>query len=182
MHDFHKQILGLVSAGVLAKSHSITCSCILVWVFSCKFLQYFEKLFFRTISLESFFKFNLEKYSIATTWDSFKDYILTCKTRNQMHTKFAKRKVRQVAISNFAQKWLFCKTYVLFYLRPEFLKNTFEVVHTYYRSFSRKIHIHIYWTATSVTVTLHQIFRIYIFYNSHFWLVIEKSREFINEN
>ena len=49
MHDFHKQILGLVSADVLAKSHSITWSCIL-GVFSCKFLQYFEWLFFRTIS------------------------------------------------------------------------------------------------------------------------------------
>ena len=36
---------------------------------------------------------------------------------------------------------MFC-TVVFLYLRPKFLKNTFEVVHTYYRSFSRKIHIH----------------------------------------
>ena len=166
MHDFHKQILELVSAGVLAKSHSITWSCILVWVFCCKFLQYFEKLFFRTISHEGFFKFNWEKYSIATTWDSFKDYILTCKTRNQMHTTFAKRKVRQAAISNFAQKWLFCKTYVLFYLRPEFLKNTFGVVHTYYISFSRKIHTFTFIERLLLLPLLYTKFFEYIFFTT----------------
>ena len=32
--------------------------------------------------------------------------------------------------------------YVFLYLWPKFLKNTFEIVYTYYRSFSRKIHIH----------------------------------------
>ena len=31
--------------------------------------------------------------------------------------------------------------YLFLYLWPKFLKNTFEVVHTYYKSFSRKIHI-----------------------------------------
>ena len=32
--------------------------------------------------------------------------------------------------------------YLFLYLWPKFLKSTFEVVHTYYRFFSRKIHIH----------------------------------------
>ena len=32
--------------------------------------------------------------------------------------------------------------YLLLYLWPKFLKKTFKVVHTYYRSFSGKIHIH----------------------------------------
>ena len=55
---------------------------------------------------------SIEKDSIATTRDSFKDCILAYKIRNQMHTDFAKRKVPQAACGNFAQKWLFCKTYV----------------------------------------------------------------------
>ena len=63
-----------------------------------------------------------------------------------MHKNLEKRNVQQAASGSFLQKWLLCKTwsvqYVLLYLWPKFLKNTFEVVHSYYRSFSRKIHIH----------------------------------------
>ena len=63
-----------------------------------------------------------------------------------MHKNLEKRNVPQAASGSFLQKWLFCKTwsvqYLLLYLWPKFLKNPFEVVHTYYRSFSRKIHIH----------------------------------------
>ena len=56
---------------------------------------------------------SIEKDSIATTRDSFKDCILACKISNQMHKSFEKRKVPQAASANFIQKWLFCKTYVL---------------------------------------------------------------------
>ena len=49
------------------------------------------------VSLDSF-----EKSYIATTRDPFKDCILACKIRNQMHTNFEKRKVPQVARGNFA--------------------------------------------------------------------------------
>ena len=42
---------------------------------------------------------------------------------------------------------IFCKTcsaqYMFLYLWSKFLENTFEIVYTYYRSFSRKIRIHI---------------------------------------
>ena len=49
-------------------------------------------------SLSSF-----EKDSIVTTRDSFKDCILACKIRNQMHTNFEKRKVPQAVNGNYAQ-------------------------------------------------------------------------------
>ena len=88
---------------------------------------------------------SIEKDSIAATRDSFRDCILACKIRNQTHTNFEQRKVPQAVSDNFAQKWLLCLTYVLhnrfLYLWPKFLKNTFEVVHTQYWPFSRKIHI-----------------------------------------
>ena len=57
---------------------------------------------------------SIEEDSIATTPDSFRDCILTCKISNQVHTNFEKRKVPQAASGNFVQKWLFCKTYVLY--------------------------------------------------------------------
>ena len=53
---------------------------------------------------------SIEKDTIVTTRDSFKDCMLACKIRNQMHTNFEKRKVPQAISNNFAQKWLFCKT------------------------------------------------------------------------
>ena len=43
---------------------------------------------------------SVEKDSIATTQDSFKDCILACKISNQMHTNFGKRKVAQTANGN----------------------------------------------------------------------------------
>ena len=47
---------------------------------------------------------SIEKDSIATTPDSFKDCILACKISNQVHTNFEKRKVPQAASGNFVQK------------------------------------------------------------------------------
>ena len=47
-----------------------------------------------------------------------------------MYTNFEKGKVPQAVISNFTQKWLCCKAYALFYLRPKFLNNTFEILCT----------------------------------------------------
>ena len=106
--------------------------------------------------------------SIATTPDSFKDCLLACKISNQVPTNFEERKVPQAASGNFVQKWLFCKTNVLyniclFICGENSLKNMFEVVHTYYRSFSRKI----YWTAISITVPLYQSLWTDIFKNSY---------------
>ena len=47
---------------------------------------------------------SIEEDSIATTPDSFRDCILTCKISNQVHTNFEKRKVPQAASGNFVQK------------------------------------------------------------------------------
>ena len=89
---------------------------------------------------------SIERDSIATNPGPFKDCLLACKIGNQVHTNFEKRKVPQAASGNFVQKWLLFKTYVLynicFFICLCFFKNTFEIVHTCYRSFSRKIHIH----------------------------------------
>ena len=57
---------------------------------------------------------SIEKDSIATTRDSFKDCMLSCKIRNQRDKNFEKRKVPEAVSGNFAQKWLFCKTYALY--------------------------------------------------------------------
>ena len=79
---------------------------------------------------------SIEKDSIGTTRDSFKDCILSCKISNQVHVNFEKRKVPQAASDNFVKKWLFCKAFVQYfeqylflYRWPKFLKKTFEVVH-----------------------------------------------------
>ena len=53
---------------------------------------------------------SIEKDSIATTRDSFKDCILACKINNKMHTNFKKRKIPKAAKDTFVQKRLFCKT------------------------------------------------------------------------
>ena len=57
---------------------------------------------------------SIEKGSIATTRDYFKNFELACKISNQMHTNFKKSKVPQATRGNFAPKWLFCKTDVLY--------------------------------------------------------------------
>ena len=56
---------------------------------------------------------SVEKDSLITTPDSFKDCIMACKISNQVYTNFEKRKVQQDA-SDFVKKLLFCKTYVLY--------------------------------------------------------------------
>ena len=45
---------------------------------------------------------SIETGSTATIQDSFKDFILACKIRNQIHTNFEKRKVPQAVGGNFA--------------------------------------------------------------------------------
>ena len=47
---------------------------------------------------------SIEKDSIVTTRNSFKNYILACKVNSQMHTNFEKIKVPQGASGNFVQK------------------------------------------------------------------------------
>ena len=45
----------LMPAGIVAKLHPIIWSFILLWVFSYKFLQYFENTFFRTLVYNDFY-------------------------------------------------------------------------------------------------------------------------------
>ena len=47
---------------------------------------------------------SIEKDSIATSPDSFKDCILACKISTQVYKNFEKRKVPQAASGNFVQK------------------------------------------------------------------------------
>ena len=46
----------------------------------------------------------IEKDSIATARDSFKDCVFACKIRDQIHTNFKKIKVLQAVSINFAQR------------------------------------------------------------------------------
>ena len=52
---------------------------------------------------------SIEKDSLATTPDSFKDCILACKISNQVHTNFEKRKVPQAASAKFVQNDCFVR-------------------------------------------------------------------------
>ena len=67
---------------------------------------------------------SVEKDSIASTRDSFKDCILACKIRNQMHSNFKKRKVPQAVSGNLLKNSL---QYMPLYLSPKFLNKTFKV-------------------------------------------------------
>ena len=60
---------------------------------------------------------SIQKDSIVTIRDSLKDCTFACKIRNQMRTNFKKKKVPQASSGSFAQKWQFCKTYVLYNIR-----------------------------------------------------------------
>ena len=46
---------------------------------------------------------SIEKDSIVTTPDCFKDCIIACKTSNHVHTNLEKTKVQQAASGNFGQ-------------------------------------------------------------------------------
>ena len=86
--------------------------------FAVSVFLYVPPIFRKHLFLEHLCKMtsisSIEKDSIAITPDSFKDYILACKISNQVHTNFEKRKVPQAPSGNSVQKWLFCKTYVLY--------------------------------------------------------------------
>ena len=102
MDNFSTQFLGVLSLGILAKLHPITLICIWVLIFSCRFLQYFENTFFRTLVHDGFFKFNWD--SIVTTRHSFKDCILAYKLRE----KFFKQSVVILLISDCSVRHMFC--------------------------------------------------------------------------
>ena len=55
---------------------------------------------------------SIEKDSLATTRDSFENWILACKIRNQIHTNFEKRKVPQAVSGNLAVRHMFCTMFV----------------------------------------------------------------------
>ena len=81
-----------------------------------KFLQYFKNTFLENLSMMVSLIL-IEKYSVATSWDSFKYCILACKIRNQMHASFEERKVPQTLSGNFAQngssiRHMFCTIFV----------------------------------------------------------------------
>ena len=118
---------------------------------------------------------SIEIDSLATTRESFKDCILPLKIRNQMHINFEEREIPQAVSCNFAQIWLFSKAYVLYNIysficgqRSWRVSNLFQGKLT----FTWKI----YWTAISIEIILHQIFRTDIFQNSYFLLVIENQQ------
>ena len=97
---------------------------------------------------------SVEKDSIASTRDSFKDCILACKIRNQMHSNFKKRKVPQAVSGNLLKNSL---QYMPLYLSPKFLNKTFKVtLDSTISPFQGKFIFtwKIYWTAISVTVTV----------------------------
>ena len=68
MHGFRTQFLSLMYVGILAKLHPVTFSCILVWVFSCKFLQYFENTFLEQFCAMVYVS-PIGKYSITSARD-----------------------------------------------------------------------------------------------------------------
>ena len=97
-HSFRKQFLVFKSARISAKLQPevvFRCGCFLISSSNIS-----KTPFFRTLVYEGFYKL-IEKDSIATTRDSFKNCILACKISNQMHTNFEKRKVPQAASGNF---------------------------------------------------------------------------------
>ena len=132
----------------------------------------------------------IEKDSIATTRYSFKDCILACKIRNQMHINFEKKKFHKksavILLKNGCSvRHMFCAIFVPLSVAKVLAKyvqsNSFGI-----GLFQRKFTFtcKIYWTTISIIITLHQIFRSDIFdnfQNSYFWLVI-KSTKFIKEN
>ena len=74
-----------------------------------------------------------------------------------MDANFRKRKIQEAATGNFVQKWLFCKTYVVYNMFCSL--SVTKILDKYVRSkgkltFTWKI----YWTAISITVPLSQIF------------------------
>ena len=132
----------------------------------------------------------IEKDSIATTRYSFKDCILACKIRNQMHINFEKKKFHKksavILLKNGCSvRHMFCAIFVPLSVAKVLAKyvqsNSFGI-----GLFQRKFTFtcKIYWTTSSIIITLHQIFRsdiFDIFQNSYFWLVI-KSTKFIKAN
>ena len=55
----------------------------------------------------------IEKGSVATTRDSFKDCIPACNYKSNAY-KLREKKVPQAVSGNFTKKWLFCKRDVVY--------------------------------------------------------------------
>ena len=115
MHSFPTHFLALIPLGIVAKFHPIISSCISLWVFSYKFLQYFNIFVEHLCTMTSVS--SIQKDSTATTPDSFKDCILTCKINNQVHKNFEKRKVPQAGSGNLfkndcSARHMFCTIFV----------------------------------------------------------------------
>ena len=145
MFSFCTQFLVLMFASIVAKLHPIIWSCILLWVFSYKFLQYYKNTFFRTIVYDGFYKIRLLKILkqllvILSKIASFHVKLAIKCIQTSRKEKFHKQPVVILFKNDCSVRHMFCIIFV--YLWPKFLKIPFEVVHTYYRSFSRKIHIH----------------------------------------
>ena len=110
MHSFCTQFLVLRSAGIL---YPITEVVFRYRYFLISSSNISKTPFFRTLVTVASIS-SVEKDSIATTRESFKNCILACKINNQMHSNLEKRKVPQAASGNYVQKCLFCKTYALY--------------------------------------------------------------------
>ena len=84
------------------------------------FHQYFANTFFLEHLCTMVSLGLIEKYSIATTRYSFKDCILACKIRNQMHINFEKRKFHKqsvvILLNNGCSVDIFSVQYLFLYL------------------------------------------------------------------
>ena len=133
IHSFCKQFLGLMSLGILAKLHPIIWSCISVWLLSCKFLQHFENTFFKNTCVRLLLQLRLRKIP-SQLLEIFQKIVslsvkLEIKCRKWRKERFQKQPVVILFKNDSSVRHMFC-TILFLNLWPNFLKNTFEVVHT----------------------------------------------------
>ena len=115
---------------------------------------------------------SIEKDSITTTRDSFKDCTLTCKIRNQINTK-RKEKFHKLSVVILLKNGCSARIFISLSVENilEHVKSISYFVDTDLFQGKFTFICNIYFTAISIIVTLHQIFGTDIFENSYSWLV-----------
>ena len=96
-----------------------------VWVFSCKLMQCFPLTLTSEYSPSMGSTSLAEQNYIVTIYNSCEDWILVCKTGNQIHTTFKDRKNPQhtFALKVAAVRYMFCAIFDLNSV-AKFFKNT----------------------------------------------------------
>ena len=112
---------------------------------------------------------SIEKESIATSGDFFKDCLLARKVRNQIRKNFEKKKVSQAPSVNFGQNWLFCKIHVLWNI---FRLSMARVLKKYIRSRSYLMVIFFKENSRSYGKFTERLFLLQFFYAKFFEPVI----------